>query len=77
MIDKIDNYRLIRTFSSIDFSVTPFKIDQIKIQNRSTDLDPNLRNERGGKKMQRPAQRFLSEEYFVYEIFEEMFYPNL
>ena len=30
MIDKIDNYRLIRTFSSIDFSVTPFKIDQNK-----------------------------------------------
>ena len=31
------------------FSVTPFKIDQIKIQNRSTDQVQNLRNERGGK----------------------------
>ena len=27
--------------------------------------------------MQRPSPRFRSEEYFVYEIFEEMFYPNL
>ena len=27
--------------------------------------------------MQRPLPRFRSEEYFAYEIFEEMFYPNL
>ena len=27
--------------------------------------------------MQRPSPRFRSEEYFVYEIFEETFYPNL
>ena len=27
--------------------------------------------------MQRPSPRFRSEEYFVYEISEEMFYPNL
>ena len=27
--------------------------------------------------MQRPSRRFRSEEYFVYEIFEETFYPNL
>ena len=27
--------------------------------------------------MQRPSPRFRSEEYFVYEIFEKMFYPNL
>ena len=26
--------------------------------------------------MQRPWPRFRSEEYFVYEISEEMFYPN-
>ena len=26
--------------------------------------------------MQRPSPRFRSEEYFVYEISEEMFYPN-
>ena len=27
--------------------------------------------------MQRPSPRFRSEEYFVYEISEEMLYPNL
>ena len=27
--------------------------------------------------MQRPSPRFRSEEYFVYEISEEMFHPNL
>ena len=27
--------------------------------------------------MQRPSPRFRSEEYFAYEIFEEVFYPNL
>ena len=27
--------------------------------------------------MQRPSPKFRSEEYFVYEISEEMFYPNL
>ena len=27
--------------------------------------------------MQRPSPRFRSEEYFVYEISEEMFYPNI
>ena len=27
--------------------------------------------------IQRPSPRFRSEEYFVYEISEEMFYPNL
>ena len=26
--------------------------------------------------MQRPSPRFRSEEYFIYEISEEMFYPN-
>ena len=28
------------------------------------------------KKKQRPSSRFRSEEYSIYEIFEEMFYPN-
>ena len=27
--------------------------------------------------MQRPSPRFRSEKYFVYEISEEMFYPNV
>ena len=27
--------------------------------------------------MQRPSPRFRSEEYFVYEVKEEIFYPNL
>ena len=44
------------------FSVTPFKIDQNKNQNRSIDKVQNLGNER---------------RYILYEISEEMFYPNL
>ena len=52
-------------------SVTPFKVDQNKNQNRA---------ESGKWKevhIQRPWPRFRSDEYFVNEIFEEMFYPNL
>ena len=49
------------------FSVTPFKLDQNKNQNRS--YRP--------VHIQRPSPRFRSEEYFVYEVSEEMFYPNL
>ena len=56
------------------FSVTPFKIDQNKYQNRSIDKVQKLGNERSY--IQRPSPRFRSEEYFVYEISEEMFYPN-
>ena len=52
------------------FSVTPFKIDENKNQNHSIDKIQNLENER-------PSPRFRLEEYFVYEISEEMFYPNL
>ena len=58
------------------FSVTPFKIDQIKIQNRSTVQ--NLRSERGGKyakTLEKIQVRGIFR--FVYEIFEEMFYTNL
>ena len=32
---------------------------------------------KGEVNMQRPLPRFRSEEYFVYEISEEMFYPKL
>ena len=59
------------------FSVTPFKIDQNRDQNHSIDKVQNLGNERIEVHIQRPSPRFKSEEYFVYEIFEEMFYPNL
>ena len=52
------------------FSVTPFKIDK-KNENRSIDKIQNLGNER------RPLPRFMSAEYFIYEISEEMFYPYL
>ena len=58
------------------FSVTPFKIDQNKNQNRSIDKVQNLGNEKEVH-IQRPSPIFRSEEYFVYEISEEMFYPNL
>ena len=59
-------------------SVTPFKIDQNKNQNRSIDKVRNLGNERRYiYNIQRPWPRFRSDEYFVYEISEEMFYPNL
>ena len=56
------------------FSVTPFKIDQNKNQNRSIDKVQNLGNERRYVHIQRPLPRFRSEEYLVYEISEEMFY---
>ena len=57
------------------FSVTPFKLDQSKNQNRPVDKVQNLGNER--RYIYRPSPNFRSEEYFVYEISEKMFYPNL
>ena len=42
---KLKNYRSYRALLLI-FSVTPFKIDQNKNQNRSIDKDQNLGNER-------------------------------
>ena len=59
------------------FCDTPFKIDQNKIQNRSIDKVQNLENERRYIYTQRPSPRFMSEEFFIYEISEEMFYPKL
>ena len=50
--------------------------DQNKNQNRLIDKVQNLGNERRYI-IQRPSPRFRSEEYFVNEISEEMFYPNL
>ena len=58
------------------FSVTPFKIDQNKNQNRSIDKVQDLGNERRYIIL-RPSPRFRSEEYFVYEISVEMFSLNL
>ena len=58
------------------FGVTPFKIDQNKNQKLSIDKVQNLGNKKEVN-MQRPSPRFRPEEYFVYEISEEMFYPNL
>ena len=58
------------------FSVTPFKIYQNKNQNRPIDKVQNLGNERRYI-YKDPRARFRSEEYFVYEISEEMFYPDL
>ena len=58
------------------FSVTLFKIDQNKNQNGSIDKVQNLGNERRYI-IQRPSPRLGSDKYFVYEINEEMFYPNL
>ena len=58
------------------FSATPFKIDQTKNQNRSIDNVRNLGNERRQMYKDPRSQRFRSQEYSVYEIFE-MFYPNL
>ena len=57
------------------FSVTPFKIYQSKNQNRSIDKVRNLGNEKGVN-IQRPLSKFRPEEYSVYEISEEMFYPR-
>ena len=52
------------------FSVTPFKVDQNKNQNRSIDKVQSLGNER---RYIYKDPRFRSEEYLVYEISEEMF----
>ena len=52
------------------FSVTLFKIDQ----NQNRSMDQNVGNER---RYIYKDPRQDSEEYFVYEISEEMFYPNL
>ena len=52
-------------------TVTPFKIDGNKNQNHS--IAGKLKEVH----RERPSPRFRSEEYFVYEISEEMFYPNL
>ena len=57
------------------FSVTPFKIDQNKTQNRLIVKVQNLGNK--GAKYPTPSPRFRSEEYFVYEISGQMFCPNL
>ena len=59
------------------FSVTPFKIDQNKNQNLSIDKVQNLGNERRYIYKDPRQDSESSEEYFVYEIPEEMFYPNL
>ena len=56
------------------FSVTPFNIDQNKNQNRSIDKVQNLGNER--RYIYKDPRQDSSEEHFVYEISEEMFYPN-
>ena len=57
------------------FSVTPFKVDQNKNQNRSIDKIQNLGNKKEGN-MQRPSPKFRPEDYFVYEISEEIFSQN-
>ena len=67
--------RLERQHELLVFSVTPFKIDQNKTQNRLIVKVQNLGNK--GAKYLTPSPRFRSEEYSVYEISEEMFYPNL
>ena len=63
-------------FNLLVFSVTPFKIDQNKNQNRLIDKVHNLGNERRYI-YKDPRHFFRSEEYFLYKISEEMFYPNL
>ena len=59
------------------FSVTPFKIGQNKNQNRSIDKVQNLGNERRYIYKDPRQDSARAEQYFVYEISEEMFYPNL
>ena len=55
------------------FSVTPFKIDQNKSQNR---LSPESAEKRKVN-MKRLLPRFRSQQFFLCKICIEMFYPNL
>ena len=54
------------------FSVTPFKIDQNKSQNRSSP-----ESEKRKVNMKRLLPRFRSQQFFLCKICIEMFYPNL
>ena len=58
------------------FSVTPFKIDQNKKSKPFNRLSPESRN-RKKVDMQRPSPRFRSQEFFLWKICGETFYPNL
>ena len=58
------------------FSVTPFKIDQNKSQNRSIDKAQSLSRKRKVN-MKRLLPRFRSQQFFLCKICREMFYPNL
>ena len=66
----------VKKYLLLVFSVTPFKIDQNKNQNRSIGKVQNLGNKKKVNK-QRPRSRFRPEEFFVYEISEEMFGAHL
>ena len=73
---KLEDFLVILSLKLlVVFSVTPFKIDQNKTQNRLIVKVQNLGNK--GAKYLTPSPRFRSEEYFVYEISGEMFCPNL
>ena len=70
------NQALIYLSSSIaGFSVTPFKIDQNKDQNRSIDKVQSLGNER--RYIYKDPRQDIRWEVYVYEISEEMIYTNL
>ena len=71
------NQALIYLSSSIaGFSVTPFKIDQNKDENRSIDKVQNLGNERRYI-YKDPRKRYQVRGIVVYETSEEMIYTNL
>ena len=58
------------------FSVTPFKIDQNKKSKSFNRLSPESGN-RKKVDMQRLSPRFRSQQFFLWKICGETFFPNL
>ena len=66
----------ILTHKLVVFSVTPFKIDQNKKSKSFNRLSPESGN-RKKVDMQTPSPRFRSQEFFLWKICGETFFPNL
>ena len=63
-------------FQLVVFSVTPFKIDQNKKSKSFHRLSPESGN-RKKVDMQRLSPRFRSQQFFLWKICGETFFPNL
>ena len=65
-----------RSLKVVVFSVTPFKIDQYKKSKSFNRLSPESGN-RKKVDMQRLSPIFRSQQFFLWEICGETFFPNL